>query len=201
MVMMLWSVIGGCAPVLVGGAPASFGDVPAPDASVRVTQVYEPYQVRGVHPDRVRHSLNRRSTFEDDGGTVWDAGTRWSFRWTWNYARGELCTLVAPTVTAEVTVTLPEWRARVRPEADIAVRFQAYRDALWLHELGHVERVRDYAERLVGALPETPPAPRCDDVASHATALGRQMMAQLRAAQEAYDRQTRHGFTQGASFP
>ncbi len=161
------------------------------------------YTVDGVTAQEVRENLNARGPGAAAGGGNghFDGLTGWSLTWVFRYQRGPECALANATVTMDVEIVLPEL---AQPEAlppDLAARWQAYVEALEVHEIGHVERQLTLARTLQAEYEAAGGAATCAGLGSGLSALGEQYIERIRLADLQYDVETEHGRTQGAVFP
>ncbi len=93
-------------------------------------------------------------------------------------------------------VRLPHLRPPLGTSPALVERWNHYVDALRRHERGHVAIARAAARAVLEALSELPPSAPPPIVARAASAA----LAEIRAAERAYDVDTRHGASQGAVF-
>lgn len=127
---------------------------------------------------------------EDQGLSV-PSLTTWKVDWTWDRA-GEPCRVVDPTVHVDVTVALPRWRPPFDADPALVAEWRLYVQALARHEQGHVDLV--YAA--AGISEARLAAGGCGG----ARQVAREMLAELRERQAAFDSFTHHGRNQGPSF-
>ena len=138
----------------------------------------------------------------DDSGARHDAYTAWHVTWQYpTQVDGEGCVTGPVTTTVRVTVTLPRWNSRLPAGHPLVERWQRYLEALETHESGHRETGFDAATAITEALEALPAAESCDAIITLANETARQVLDRFRAKDAAYDEETRHGATQGATFP
>jgi predicted secreted Zn-dependent protease len=199
--LLMTVALSACATRVIGVPPSSLAERDLRDASISLAFDYAPYRVRGTSEDAIRRSLDRRSTYQDGQGQTWDGGTTWQFRWSWDTELVDGCRITRPQLSGSVTVTVPALIVPRRADGAAVDRFTGYLDALWQHELGHVERAERGARTLIDTLASLPPQPTCAQAHAAAKAAGAAAMKALDVEQRIYDRDTQHGATQGASFP
>jgi predicted secreted Zn-dependent protease len=107
----------------------------------------------------------------------------------------------AVAVEADVTMTLPHWIPLRSVPRELVDRWERYVDALRAHERGHVALAERAVEEVRAAIAKTPR--QLDIGAVHATAASaaEAALAAVRERERDYDVETRHGASQGASFP
>jgi predicted secreted Zn-dependent protease len=133
-----------------------------------------------------------RPTDVNDGQRV-DALTRWSVRWRWPRRPDGTCQLDRTEVTFGATMQMPRLADPDHLPRDVRTRWQAYMAALQTHEQGHVR----HAFENIGSVLQAIQSSDC----THATEAGRAATQALAHWDVDYDRQTRHGLSQGAHFP
>ena len=172
--------------VAVAAVPGAFAGIP--DVTI-VT-----YPVRGMTVEAIRASLDAvRSVDRNDGEEV-EAVSHWRFAWRWpGGANGSTCDLAAASVRFRATVTLPRLVGLASAPAEVRARWHRYRAALEEHEAGHVR----YAWSQRGAVLAAIRGATCPT----ADAAGQAALHAIVEHDLAYDRDTRHGQTQGAVFP
>lgn len=147
----------------------------------------QPFSITGATPAELRDALSILGPLRD--GARYAAFTDWTVTYRVRPARHI-------HVTASAVVHLPLLRApRSAPRA-LVERWNLYVEALRRHEMGHVAIARAAARAVHAALAALPPDAPPPLVAASASAA----LAELRAAERAYDIDTRHGATQGAVF-
>lgn len=80
------------------------------------------------------------------------------------------------------------------------LRFSRFESALKTHELGHYAIGQQSAKRIEQTIQNMPEMPDCDSLETAANGRANRVIEQARAREVAYDRDTNHGITQGASI-
>lgn len=176
----------------------------APLASARgpkVKTTYEYYEVGGKSASDIRKKLNSGGVRWTDG-KVYDAVTRWYVRWNYRYEKvGGRCRIASVITHLDVVIKMPRWTGRETADEALIDRWDGYIRALHEHELGH----RGFGVRAAAEIEETiarlDPQLDCASLGAAANAAGHRILAKYRREEIAYDRNTRHGFTQEAVFP
>lgn len=165
-------------------------------AQVSETLERKLYDVRPVQGTSLLEALNRATP-------IWRSGqpfhghTAWHVDWKYHHARRPdgLCGITTVDVRLHVTVTLP--RLKEAP-ADIAAQFTRYAAALEAHEEGHRRVGRIAADQVHSALLARPPAASCQALEAEANRAANDVIERAKRKDVDYDRDTRHGCTQGA---
>jgi len=187
------------APARVRIAPSAGASSlpPATDPGVEVIPTHiEPYPVRGITLDDLGVSMRQRAP-RDGGEPVWGK-TQWRLNWTYTFDTGVGCRVSEVHVKVSATLQMPDWLDRDRAPPDLQSRWSAFYQALMVHEEGHrdngVRAGNDFMRR-IGALGG---AADCPTLSANIAALGQQLTTEYQSVDDAYDRTTRHGATQGA---
>lgn len=186
----------GGAAILIAVATAAAGQdtPPVPPQFAEVPNVrVEYYTVSGTSPAAIRKSMNAVRP-ADSKGERFDAITRWTVRWRFvkrTLPNGE-CSPSDAQVAFAATVTLPRLVDSDAP-AEVRARWRRYVEALETHEAGHASRAWARVPDITSAL--------LDSSCEAANDTARAIVKQMNKADIAYDSETRHGATQGATFP
>ena len=136
-----------------------------------------------------------------------DAATQWRLEWTFSTeadASGCRCTRLATRTI--ITVTLPRWvqATNTPPDAALAASWARYQKGLGAHELGHAQLALAAAaelQRQVTDLGARGASADCATLERSINEAGQRVLDQYGKLERGYDEKTRHGATQGASFP
>jgi predicted secreted Zn-dependent protease len=154
------------------------------------TMVY--YDVTGATAQEVRTQLNLLGPLSKDGRR-YDAMTEWFISWNWPGYGTSPCNLNAVTVSYDMKVEFPHWVEPANPDPGLVGQWTAYMSALALHEKGHVDYLVDHYQAVATAVKRA----TCGTADAAATAA----LQPIRQHDIDYDAATRHGATQGATFP
>ena len=165
-------------------------------AAVTEEHIQQPYPVRAQPGETLRKALNAATPITVDGQrfhgyTRWNV--RWTFRW-WREASGR-CAITEVTTRLRTEVQLPELRSGTPAQQAF---FDQYLRALSHHEEGHVRFGRDAAQAIDQGIAALPAAPDCATLERQANALGHRLLREHAEREKQYDRDTRHGASQGA---
>lgn len=109
------------------------------------------------------------------------------------------CELEKGGVTIALTMTLPGL-VTTAPR-DVTDRWGAFIQRAIVHESGHVRLGQDGARTFQRDLANLPPASDCATLSSNIRSLFNKSFTAIENANVQYDSDTRHGVTQGATFP
>jgi predicted secreted Zn-dependent protease len=176
-----------------GPTPASGWDL---TTSVHTTT----YPVYGITANELRQYMDVHGP--DCESAKHDGCTQWYIALSYRY-RGKdgTCSVSEVHVSTQVTVTLPAWEPSEGTSQTLIDQWQAYMDALRMHEQGHVAIALASGEELLATLRALPSAPSCDALQARVSDITEGVLDECRAQHVAYDKQTDHGATQGARFP
>lgn len=168
----------------------------AAQAAVTEEYIQQPYPVRAQPGETLRKALNAATPIAVDGQrfhgyTRWNV--RWTFRW-WREASGR-CAITEVTTRLRTQVQLPELHSATPAQHAV---FDRYLSALSHHEEGHVQFGRDAAQAIDEGIAALPAAPDCAALERRANTLGHRLLREHAEREKQYDRDTRHGASQGA---
>lgn len=152
------------------------------------------YEVTGSTAQELRASMNEfRPKDPHDGNHPVDAYTDWYVSWSWlGYGTGN-CDLSTASVTHNINIILPHWAAPVNVSLELIAKWKKYIQSLVAHETGHVANVVNNYLSVKTAIQSA--------TCLTADAEAQKALASLREFDARYDRETKHGETQGAVFP
>ena len=153
------------------------------------------YDVTGASAAELRDAMRRHGP--RDAGGHGDAVTVWNLEWTYGERRtADGCALRDVRVTLAVTVTLPRWEPPADAPRRLVDAWRRFLERVQVHEAGHRAVAERYARTLAATLTGLR-APTCDAVWDEAQRTGTRVVDEGRAANRAYDVETKHGQTQG----
>lgn len=159
------------------------------------------YQIQGKTIAELRRSLNQLRPWKT-AARPHDAQTEWRTRMqyrTLTLPGSAWCTNFA-TVT-QITLTLPGWTATNGASEETLREWNRYQRALIEHEAGHARHAREGTVELHRRIKLVEPQPDADSLRQRVDAVLAEVQAEVRKKDADYDRETRHGATQGALFP
>jgi predicted secreted Zn-dependent protease len=170
-------------------------------ATVDISDQVEHYAIGGSTPAELRREMNAKRPPASDGRRF-DGHTRWHVSWRYRYHNsGSGCTIAFVSTSLKMTITLPKWSNESGADNATRQQWSRYFAALELHEQGHRRHGVDAANDIDRAIAAMPPAGDCDALGSAANVLGKRILQKYNQRDVDYDRDTRHGATQGARFP
>ena len=126
--------------------------------------------------------------------------TQSPLRWTWrSRSNGVNCTLSSVSVHIRSDVTLPRWTPPKDTVPGLAAQWNQFIAGLETHEVGHKDIAARGAKDILHKL-QTLSAP-CATLSDDVRRVTADILERMRVEQIAYDTETRHGATQGATFP
>ncbi|MEA3195004.1 MAG: hypothetical protein QOD26_3337 [Betaproteobacteria bacterium] len=140
--------------------------------------------------------------YYDVSGPGGHRGTAWwkvGYKYTPKPQRDGSC--AADTVTTELSlkIRMPRWTPQSGASAAVVTKWQVYLSALEVHEQGHLQQGRDLESSFLGAV-RGMRAADCGTLQSAVRARYDALFEQAKQRDLEYDKQTKHGATQGASF-
>jgi predicted secreted Zn-dependent protease len=162
------------------------------------TQIDTPasYEVFGGSTAGIMQQIARCTPVRSDGLFAANTGYSLSNYYTYGVRPNGLCGMTGVIVTLHVNQVYPNWRASSETAA-MQTSWDIFIRNLRGHEQGHVDLDQQYANSLYDAL-QSMPDQNCGSFKSAADKVASRVMDQLVAANEKYDRTTKHGTTQGA---
>ena len=157
------------------------------------------YEVTGATVAELEASLRARSP--STGGERFYGVTEWEvnaeYRWT---ERATGCSVEDIEVRLIVQTHLPRWSPRVRVDPDLRRSWSAFMRHLEAHEAQHRALITATGEALRWQLVSLR-TPTCETMETEANRAVAAVIREGQARNEAYDRATRHGVTEGAVWP
>lgn len=167
----------------------------------KATETIKYYDVRGASIDELRRDVFSRGPYDERNDQRYAGWAEW--RIEWSFDRREVpqgCAVNQASTKTHIKYTLPRWVDVDKAPAELRDRWQEFVEALTYHEFGHGRLARELAERIEFAIGSLPPEPTCEELDRKVNELANRMILED-DTQEAYDRETLHGQTQGAAFP
>jgi predicted secreted Zn-dependent protease len=152
-------------------------------------------------------ALVLRRSLDTDGpivlGSRFDAWSSWHVSWDFALAADTTgrCEATGVSASLSVTVTFPQWTDPSNGAPDLQDRWYGFLDALATHETGHEAIAIQAANAAVQAIESLDSFDSCSAAETRSNAAGQHELDVARAAEADYDDATKHGETQGATFP
>lgn len=186
--------------VLAGCGPSLYEiGLPALPAAVEVRNVERSYAVHGMTRTEIDRSLTAQRVHNVDGRFnglhSWDL--RWQFRF--EYRLGQ-CRMTTVRVRLFSEVTLPEWVDKDRADPGLVQDWERFLQNLRAHEHRHRAIAYEAAREVYRRLSELT-ATTCHSMEVTANRLAHRVLDRYRDRSRIYDRETRHGATEGVRWP
>jgi predicted secreted Zn-dependent protease len=160
------------------------------------------YQIKGGTAAQLRNEMNRVRPFDRFSNGRYDALTRWYITGNYKYIPGDSrCQIYQPQVFLMVKTTLPKWNPTSKANPKLVRKWRKYIKVLRLHENGHKQNGIEAARELQKSLSQIPSYSSCQSLATAVKELSQKITTKYNQKDLEYDRQTKHGATQGAIFP
>jgi predicted secreted Zn-dependent protease len=193
------SLVAAAALLAAGCSPdASAGGPPPPPPVFSPQAEYRYYPVTGGDVAGIGRSMVAMAPREN--GEPARGLTHWWVTWHANWAPAGHCRVTDVDVQLRAEVTLPSWTPPADADAVVRRRWERFLSALSVHEAGHVDIGTAAAAEISRTLQQVT-APDCGFMERRTHALVDGLLNDYIARDRSYDRQTRHGATQGAVWP
>jgi len=157
------------------------------------------YAMTGSSLRHIQESLRQTRPWRDNSGR--DASTEWYVRWYAEYSSGgATCHCSSFTTTTTITITLPRWIAPTNTPPEVRAAWEKYIGALEVHEAGHADLAIAAASEMHKRIKEIGNGLDCIALRTRVQTECQAALDSHRAQERDYDRRTRHGATQGATF-
>jgi predicted secreted Zn-dependent protease len=153
------------------------------------------YLVQGVSSEEIRRSM-LRSGPRDGAGNPRFAATEWTVEWRWKQgAKGDV-DADSISLSCRATMLLPRYVPEGEESQEVAAKWLDFARRLERHEYNHLEHVRRIAPEIRDRILR---ADRRSGGLSPAQAnrIAHRVVREMRSLDEAYDRETNHGRTEG----
>jgi predicted secreted Zn-dependent protease len=166
-------------------------------ASLSVSIKTNYYTVGGTNVMLIRHSMSVSRPFAATNS--FDAFTHWTVRADYQFRPySGSWVLHNPRVNLSVTTTLPRWIPGLPVSPELIQAWNDFAGNLTTHEAGHIRFAREAAEEVQRKLDAMPGYATAPEAHRAAQTLVNEVIDEFRLREREYDRQTRHGRTQGA---
>lgn len=179
----------------------SFSRSPSlPQSQPRISIHYDFYPVQGASADELNRQMLLNAPFRHTSGVSdFAAITKWIVKWSFTPKNnGKQCILTNPVVRADIRIVLPSLQQPHPRRLAIRNEWFRYLQALKTHEDGHKANGIAAAKDIQRWLELLGPARSCAILVKNVEIVTQKMIAQYRRNDQAYDRITDHGLTQGA---
>jgi predicted secreted Zn-dependent protease len=159
------------------------------------------YDIVGDNAKELRYQMDAKGPLGEGGKRV-DGYTDWHVAWTYRYAPAAgSCKFTELGITLAATITLPRWTAGDDTSSALVKKWQSYIAALRVHEDGHYSHGKRAADEIKSLGQSLRTSDDCSTMAKLFDDQAASILEKYRVADVAYDADTKHGRTQGATFP
>jgi predicted secreted Zn-dependent protease len=157
------------------------------------------YEVEGGSLEDLLTSLRRRGPVNE--GETFFGLTQWSIntQYAWVEHDGS-CSIQNPVVNVDVTITMPRWDAPPGVPYELVQAWNRFKGALASHENTHSRLALEAAEAVRWELATLRYA-NCVNADLRARQRVAAIIDDYNRRNQVYDRETRHGYTEGAVWP
>ena len=185
---------GGVAARVVPGEPGET----TPNLVSTTTFAY--YPLDGATTIELGAQMRQRGP-KDASGKSWGGVTQQEWKWEYRLtSTAKSCALETFTVSVQTTITMPRWTPPANAAPKLRDQWTTYYNALLFHEDGHRKIGLTAMRRLLQQAQTLPPAPTCPALRATLDNAAKQASAWAEQENIAYDRETEHGLTQGATL-
>lgn len=158
------------------------------------------YEISGKSASKLLEEMRAKGPQSAFGGPKYFARAETHFKW-YVYPRktDTGCEIESWEVYLDITYTMPTWVDRERANKRLRRYWDAYIAKLWTHEEGHGDIALEIAKEISSIISTPRTGPDCKELAKDALKRGEDFL-KANTAQRDYDKETRHGATQGAVF-
>jgi len=177
----------------------------APSREVQVEEtVIRPYPVSGATARELGESKQLTGPVSHTTGTegkrVWGQ-CHWRLDWKAEYARESgKCRIDTFSLMLGATIDFPNWTNKSAAPEALRSKWEQFSRALRAHEDGHKENGLRAANDLANRLRALPPEKDCEALNQKISDLRNRIISEYKYLDQAYDRATDHGVTQGAKL-
>lgn len=158
------------------------------------------YDIEGHSAQQLREQMNNVRPMEH--GQRFDAYTEWYVKWHFDFQNtAQGCELTESKVSVDIVYHLPRWANEESAAPELQRHWNSYFKHLLLHERGHAQNGKKAATEIADMLKNLAPFSSCPLLEQMANERAQQIIAEHNAWDLEYDKETRHGRTQGATFP
>ena len=129
------------------------------------------------------------------------ARTRWDIKWKLQSSQhGTSCTISEAAVIIGIAQTLPRWRGEDKGSTSLKQRWTKFTESLLRHEEVHKQHGMQAGNEIESALRRVEPASNCEDMEVRADKVAQAIVSKYQKLDEAYDRETAYGLSEGGTL-
>lgn len=153
------------------------------------------YDVTGSTLNELRQAIRKNGP--KIRGRSWAGETYWDARWSFQYAfRMGQCQMKYVEVKLTINILTPRWQPPANTSRELIEEWDHIIETLKLHEEGHREIAIEAGREIIQALKSLGTFD-CNSMQSEANRLAHEIFDKYRGKNQQYDKETRHGRTQG----
>lgn len=183
-------------------SPSPKIEVNGPFPRQKHPEFYSYYYISGTTAQELREKLNSAGP-KDVNGVAHDAMTYYDLSSSFKYKQENgTCSIGSFDVKLNMNILLPKWQnPQDASSPGLASRWDKYIDVLENHESLHTEIAMDQRDKLITELKAIPSRPKCIDAGNQFSALITKYNQESTEKENAFDKATIYGRTQGVIFP
>lgn len=168
---------------------------------ITYTEDTDYYQIYGDDEAELRKAMTSNSPSCFGSTTPYDACTTWHI--SWRVPLNEIATSCEEDIAISVDIDFmyPDWIDKNTADVQLRKKWDAYITNLNIHEEGHKTLAVKTGTKLAQILETLSANYNCTELGLIANEKGNELLEELRSDNLQYDNQTKHGATQGATFP
>jgi len=160
------------------------------------------YNIKGNTAKELRKEIDSKGQRYPGGKKRYPAFTKWHTKWEFKYgSKNSKCYISQVTVTLTINYTYPKWINKNKASKELQKKWDTYIKNLITHEKGHAKIAQNAAAEVEKAILNTPMVNKCEDLGNNANKIGKNVIKKWTDIEIKYDKDTKHGLTQGAKFP
>ena len=172
------------------------------DAAPVIKRKNSTYEVSGETPAEVRAQIDVHGPMHPKEKKRYDGITEWDLSWKYQMTRrGKIWIVTSRIVTLDIRVKVPQWADRKKAPPLAQRQWKIYRSNLIRHEQGHVNIATRAAHAIDKYIGTYGGATSVKQMRANIDRNAKLILEKFRKYDISYDKRTRHGMTQGASFP
>lgn len=158
------------------------------------------YDVAGLSAEELYVQMRAKGVRK--AGVTFFGEYRWDLSWEVNYVAAwtGVCRPAEVRVKLDTQTILPRWQPPADASPTLQAQWNRFVTALRSHQKGHAELAQRAADEVKETLQTFEPT-KCGTIKGEAERRAQALLDRYREADDKYDRDTRHGLSQGAVWP
>lgn len=170
------------------------------EPAIRITTTY--YDIVGTTTTDLAAQMDDLGPKDGNDHSDAVAVTDWRIAYEWFYTESAAgCAIEEVFVSANIKYLFPRWKNESSADDATRAAWDRFMSALRTHEAGHAQHGEDGAREVEAVLKSLPRQPTCDALKAEVTAEAHRTIQKYAALDVEYDRETKHGLTQGTYLP